>query len=137
LKDFDERFHPEDGGKVRYTGQADIGFRNLYTGVHPYFFIASLMDPRTKGMLRKMMTDNQYVQLKSDVLEFMFEAKKEIVAAKRAANDSAVTAKNATEVASRTSVTIAGVDDDDDMFGGLEDNEILEPELPPDKGREF
>jgi hypothetical protein len=135
LKDFDERFHPEDGGKVKYTGQADIGFHNRYTGVHPYFFIASMVDPRTKGMLTKMMTKGQYTKLKSDVVEFMFKAKKEMVKAKMTANvDAAVS--SSTQSAERprsTAIDAEEFEDDDDLFGGLEDNSTAEPELPPDE----
>jgi hypothetical protein len=77
LEDFNQRFHPaNDGKKVKYTGKADIGFRNRYTGVHPYFFLASLFDPRVKGMLPNLMDADDLKQLKHDALLFMLEQKK-------------------------------------------------------------
>ena len=52
LDDFNKRYEPADySGRVRYTGNANIGRRKRYTGVHPYFFVASLLDPRIKGLL--------------------------------------------------------------------------------------
>eukprot|EP00804_Cyclotella_cryptica_P020067 CCRYP_014870-RA/>CCRYP_014870-RA protein AED:0.47 eAED:0.47 QI:0/0/0/0.5/0/0.5/2/0/534 len=62
LKDFDERYRTTDSvsGKCCYTGKADIGFRNRCTGVHPYFVIASMLDPCIKNMLPQMIETNQY-----------------------------------------------------------------------------
>ena len=52
LKDFDEWFIPADEtGRVAYTGKSDVGFRDRYTGVHPYFIVASFLDPRTRDLL--------------------------------------------------------------------------------------
>lgn len=83
LKDFDERFVPADEeGHVRYTGRADIGKGNRYIYLHPYFMIASLLDPRVKGHLfghdperDYLMTESDYHLLKKDVIEFMVEQK--------------------------------------------------------------
>ena len=77
LKDFNRRYIPEGDGKIRYTGQADIGDRNRYNGVHPYYFIAALLDPRTKNKLRGMMTAEQHDLLKSNVIDFMVATRKE------------------------------------------------------------
>ena len=79
LADFDQRYKPADeSGKVNYTGKADVGFRNRYTGVHPYFFVASLLDPRIKALLSGeqegvdyMMLSGQYDELKADVADHM------------------------------------------------------------------
>ena len=118
-----------------YTGQADIGFCNRYAGVHPYFFIESMVDPRTKGMLTKMMTKDQYTKLKSNVIEFMFEAKKEMAKAKMTANVNAAVSSSTQSAEQPRSTTIdAEFEDDDDLFGGLEDNaSTAEPELPLDE----
>jgi hypothetical protein len=62
---------------VRYTGQADIGFRNRYTGVHPYYFLAALLDPHMKAKLHQLMTNEQLDLLKKDLITFMMEVKKE------------------------------------------------------------
>ena len=100
LDDFNKRYEPADySGRVRYTGNADIGHRKRYTGVHPYFFVASLLDPRIKGLLfcpqdeddsddendaddgdEYLMTEAEYTQLKSDVLDRMVAKKKEMIA---------------------------------------------------------
>ena len=48
LADFDQRCKPAgESGRVNYG----VGFRNRYTGVHPYFFVTSLLDPRIKALL--------------------------------------------------------------------------------------
>jgi hypothetical protein len=62
---------------VRYTGQADIGFRNRYAGVHPYYFLAALLDPHMKAKLPQLMTNEQLDLLKKDLITFMMEVKKE------------------------------------------------------------
>jgi len=53
LEDFDKRYCPPDGagneGKVNFTPEPVIGANNHYTGVHPYFFIAAFLDPRSKN----------------------------------------------------------------------------------------
>jgi hypothetical protein len=61
LEDFDKRYHPPTGnvGKVKFTCRSETGEHNRYTGVHPYFFIAAFLDPRTKKGLRKMMVLDQ------------------------------------------------------------------------------
>lgn len=72
LDDFDKRFVPADKfGKVKYTGKTDIGPGNRYTGVHPYFILASLLDIRVKNLLCKMMVPGEYELLKKDLLSFM------------------------------------------------------------------
>jgi hypothetical protein len=115
LKDFDDQFVPEGpAGKVKYTGRADIGHRNRYNGVHPYYFIASLLDPRTKGMLPKLMSDDQFKLLKQDVIAFMVELKKEQF------NDSNKT-DNADETANVAAVYATEMDDD--VFAELEELE--------------
>jgi hypothetical protein len=51
LEDFDKCYHPPAGnvGKVKFTCRPETGERNCYTGVHPYFFIAAFLDPRTRN----------------------------------------------------------------------------------------
>ena len=72
LQDFNERFIPaDDSGKVRYTTEPEIGEGKRYTGVHPFCFYAALLDPRTKGWLRTIMTDDDYAKLKEDVVDLM------------------------------------------------------------------
>ena len=79
LADFDSRFLPaNDDGKVTYTGKADVGFRNRYTALHPYLFVASFLDPRVKGLLHGnndnfpyIMLPDQYEDLKRDVIDHM------------------------------------------------------------------
>jgi hypothetical protein len=81
-----------------------------------------------------MMTKDQYTKLRSDVLEFMFEAKKEMVKAKMTANvDAAVSSSTQSAEQPRSTAIDAEFEDDDDLFGGLEDNSTAEPELPPDE----
>ena len=88
LDDFDTRYHPSDEeGKVKYESKARVGHRQRYITVHPYYFIASFLDPRVRGMLSGddedidyFMSVNDYTKLKSDVLKLMIEEKKKMVA---------------------------------------------------------
>ena len=82
LADFDKRYHPAStNGKLAYSNVASVGFGNRYTTVHHYFFVAAFLDPRTKPLLREMMTYQHFSQLKNDVLNIMIakaEQNKEI-----------------------------------------------------------
>jgi hypothetical protein len=73
LQDFDKRYHPPAGnvGKVKFTQKPEIGERNRYTGVHPYFFIAAFLDPRTRKGLKKMMVPDQWKGLREMILDLM------------------------------------------------------------------
>ena len=69
---------------MKYTGRADIGKGNRYVGVHPYFFMAALLDPCIKDHLfgdcvngEYMMVKEDYERLKSDLLQFMVEQKRQ------------------------------------------------------------
>ena len=116
LQDFDERYIPEDDGKVRYTGRADIGHRNRYNGVHPYFFNATMIDPRTKNKLRGMMTEEQYEMLKRDLIEFMVATRKETLnrTLHQIHGQSGSDDQNATTAVNEGEV-------EDDLFAGLDD----------------
>lgn len=91
LKDWDSRYHPADeAGKVKYESEVSVGFRNRYTGVHPYYFIASYLDPRVKHMLygedddddededEYFMTEEDYKKLRGDILKIMFDERKKM-----------------------------------------------------------
>ena len=79
LRDFNQRYDPGDEyGKVKYTNKLEVGYMKRYTGFHPYFFITSLLDPRTKGKLQAtkkkklyIMTKDDFEQLKADVINLM------------------------------------------------------------------
>ena len=52
LADFNDRYEPAgDGGQVGYSGNAGCSRHNTYTGVHPYFFVASFLDMRIRDRL--------------------------------------------------------------------------------------
>jgi hypothetical protein len=53
LKDFDNRYVPSEGGKVKYFREDEIGRGNRYVGVHQYFFFASFLDPRVLTIREK------------------------------------------------------------------------------------
>ena len=128
LADFDQRYKPADeSGKVNYTGKADVGFRNRYTGVHPYFFVASLLDPRIKALLSGdqegvdyMMLPEQYDELKADVVDHMIAQVHE----NRARGVVTVSGAGAeAEVAETRGETVANrmaLDDDELMYGGMD-----------------
>ena len=56
LNDFDRRYHPTIEGKLTYSKDIGLGYGNRYTAIHPYFFRASYLDPRTHHYLKKMLT---------------------------------------------------------------------------------
>ena len=64
LTDFDTRFKPADpSSKTTYTASPDVGARNRYTVVHPYFVVALFLDPRVKGHLGGTDNNADYVML--------------------------------------------------------------------------
>ncbi len=72
LDDFDKRYVPADAsGKVKYYQTDEIGAGNRHVGIHQFFFIAALIDPRIAPLLRTLMTANDYTELKDDVAELM------------------------------------------------------------------
>ena len=56
---------------MAYSNVASVGFGNRYTTVHHYFFVAAFLDPRTKPLLKDMMTNQHFTQLKNDVVSMM------------------------------------------------------------------
>ena len=57
LEDFDKCYHPPSNdkinvGKVCYTPIKEIGFKNRYTCVHPYFFVLEVLVPRMKNNMK-------------------------------------------------------------------------------------
>jgi hypothetical protein len=82
LADFDKRYHPASIiGRLAYPNVATVGFGNLYTTVHHYFFVAAFLDPRTKPLLKDIMTNQHLNQLKKDIVNLMVdegECKKQI-----------------------------------------------------------
>jgi hypothetical protein len=60
-------------GKVRFSGDPETGQRNRYIGVHPFFFIAAYLNPRTIKALKKMMVTNQYQELRGLILDMMIQ----------------------------------------------------------------
>ncbi len=75
LENFDKRYHPPAGnvGKVNFTLRPETGERNRYTGVHPYYFIAAFLDPRTRKGLRKMIVPDQCTELREMILGRMVD----------------------------------------------------------------
>ena len=71
LNDFDQRYHPAEGGKVRYFREDVLGRGQRYIGLHQYFFFASFLDPRVLLILVDIMTDEDFQQLKDDIIDQM------------------------------------------------------------------
>jgi len=71
IKDLDERYYPTECGKVQYFSKPDTGFRNRYIALHPYMFFAAFLDPRMKVNLASIMSNNNYKDLLSDILDDM------------------------------------------------------------------
>ena len=66
LKDFDERYQPVEGRKVKYFREETLGRGKRCVGLHHYFFFESFLDPRTLPTLKEyFMTNEDYEQLNS------------------------------------------------------------------------
>jgi hypothetical protein len=73
LYDLDQRYEPQEGGKITYFQQPERGFRHRYKGLHPFIFFAAALDPRTKNNLSHIMTDDDCDLLWEDILELMVQ----------------------------------------------------------------
>ena len=60
LNDFDQRYHPTIDGKLIYSREVAVGFGNRYTHIHPCFFKAAFLDPRTHHYLKKILTVSNF-----------------------------------------------------------------------------
>ncbi len=64
LNDFDGRYHPTTEGQLNYTGDVAVGHGNRYIAIHPYFFKASFLDPRTHHYLKKILTADNFNEVR-------------------------------------------------------------------------
>ncbi len=73
LEDFDKRYTPADFqcGTLKYYREDVTGSCNRYVGIHQYFFIAAFLDPRVAPMLPEMMTNADFEQLNSVIVDLM------------------------------------------------------------------
>jgi hypothetical protein len=60
LNDFDRRYHPTTNGQLKYEREALVGHGNRYISIHPYFFKAAFLDPRTHHFLRNIMEADNF-----------------------------------------------------------------------------
>jgi hypothetical protein len=63
LNDFDQRYHPTADGKLIYSSDVEVGFGNRYIHIHPCFFKAAFLDPRTHHYLKKILTAVNFNQV--------------------------------------------------------------------------
>ena len=63
LNDFDRRYHPTTQGQLKYEREALVGHGNRYISIHPYFFKAAFLDPRTHHFLREIMEADNFNQV--------------------------------------------------------------------------
>jgi len=63
LNNFDRRYHPTTNGELIYEREVSLGHGNRYTAIHPYFFKAAFLDPRTHHFLRKILAVDNYNQV--------------------------------------------------------------------------
>ena len=64
LNDFDGRYHPTIEGQLNYTRDVAVGHGNRYIAIHPYFFKASFLDPRTHHYLKKILTVENFNEVR-------------------------------------------------------------------------
>ena len=86
LDDFDQRYHPAEGGKVRYFREDVLGRGQRYIGLHQYFFFASFLDPRVLQILVDIMTNEDFQQLKDDIIDQMVAKSKAMKKKKKPQN---------------------------------------------------
>ena len=60
LNDFDRRYHPTTNGQLKYERVALVGHGNRYISIHPYYFKAAFLDPRTHHFLKKIMEADNF-----------------------------------------------------------------------------
>ena len=60
LTDFDRRYHPTTNGQLKYERVALVGHGNRYISIHPYYFKAAFLDPRTHHFLKKIMEADNF-----------------------------------------------------------------------------
>ncbi len=63
LNDFNGRYHPTIQGQLTYSRDVAVGHGDCYTAIHPYFFRASFLDPRTHHYLKKILTVENFNQV--------------------------------------------------------------------------
>eukprot|EP00956_Cyclotella_meneghiniana_P040792 scaffold205154_cov36-Cyclotella_meneghiniana.AAC.1 len=75
LDDFDERYVPEDKSKgtLSYLAEDVLGKFNRYIGIHQFYFFAALLDPRVAPLLPDMLSEEDYDDLKKDVIDAMVD----------------------------------------------------------------
>ena len=102
LEDFDKRYTPADfqRGTLKYYREDVTGSGNRYIGIHQYFFIAAFLDPRVAPMLPEMMTNADFEQLKSDIVDLMSAKAKASKQNKADASPAGTTHIQGSEVAS-------------------------------------
>jgi hypothetical protein len=64
LNDFDSCYHPTIEGQLKYSRDIVVCYGNRYTAIHPYFFRASFLDPRTHHYLKKILTAENLNQVR-------------------------------------------------------------------------
>jgi hypothetical protein len=64
LNDFGGRYHPTIQGQLNYSREVAVGHGNPYTAIHPYFFKASFLDPRTHHYLKKILAVENFNQVR-------------------------------------------------------------------------
>jgi len=64
VNDFDERYHPTIEGQLNYTRDIAVGHGNRYITIHLYFFKASFLDPCTHQYLKKILTVENFNEVR-------------------------------------------------------------------------
>ena len=54
---------PTTQGQLKYEREALVGHGNRYISIHPYFFKAAFLDPRTHHFLREIMEADNFNQV--------------------------------------------------------------------------
>jgi hypothetical protein len=63
LNDFNGPYHPTIHGQLNYSRDVAVGHGNSYSAIHPYFFKASFLDPRTHHYLKKKLIVENFNQV--------------------------------------------------------------------------
>jgi hypothetical protein len=60
LNNFDLQYHPTMDGELKYKREVSMGHGNQYIAIHPYFFKAAFLNPRTHHFSKEDIGSRQF-----------------------------------------------------------------------------
>ncbi len=72
MNDFNGCYHPTIHGQLNYSRDVAVGHGNHYTAIHPYFCKASFLNPCTHHYLKKILTEENFNQVRLIISSAMY-----------------------------------------------------------------